>query len=169
MTAHATWFEFHMSLRMCIIYQNRLPAFLRKGCRQKCYHMEYIYVSAFPCSLHTLRSIINLLIWPALHWILTGIMLLYNSTLIKGGCTCSVPVRRMMLWILRGERGRSIWFCAEESVRIVGWELGFTGWTLGHLTEGGSIWAPAIQILNNTRAPISLSIFKNRRTNMNKL
>lgn len=67
----------------------------------------YMHLHLLWWSLHTLRSIINFLIWPALHWILAGIMLLYTCTLIKGGCTCSIPVRRMMLWILRGERGRS--------------------------------------------------------------
>jgi len=99
----------------------------------------YMYLHLLWWSLHTLRCIINFLIWPALHWILTGIMLLYNCTLIKGGCTCSIPVRRMMLWILRGERGRSIWFCTEGFVWIVGWEPWFIGWALGHLTEGSSI------------------------------
>ena len=99
----------------------------------------YMHLHLLWWSLHTLRSIINFLIWPALHWILAGIMLLYTCTLIKGGCTCSIPVRRMMLWILRGEWGRSIWFCAEGSVWIVGWEPWFRGWALGHLTEGSSI------------------------------
>ena len=120
MTAHATWFEFHMSLRMCIIYQNRLPAFLRKGCRQKCYHMEYIYVSAFPCSLHTLRSIINLLIWPALHWILTGIMLLYNCTLIKGGCTCKRACQKDDVVDLT-RRARSEYLVLCGGIRLDSW------------------------------------------------
>ena len=149
MTAHAAWFEFHMSLRMCIIWQNRL---LATWPTDQYHRQETVLVSKgiiiwntymylhFPWwSLHTLRSIINFLIWPALHWILAGIMLLYACTLIKGGCTCSIPVRRMMLWILRGERGRSIWFCTEGFVWIVGWEPWFIGWALGHLTEGSSI------------------------------
>ena len=145
MTAYGTWFESCMALYIGDILWDRLPGLTDHHNRQETVLVSKdiiiwnIYASAFPYFLHALRTTINFLIWPALHWILTGIMLLYNCTLIKGGCTCSIPVRRMMLWILRGERGRSIWFCTEGFVWIVEWELGFAGWALGHSTEGSSI------------------------------
>ena len=89
MTAYGTWFESCMARYIGDILWDRLPGLTDHHNRQETVIVSKdiiiwnIYASAFPYFLHALRTTINFLIWPALHWILTGIMLLYNSTMNK--------------------------------------------------------------------------------------
>ncbi len=56
------------------------------------------------------------------------------------------------------------WVCPDSWMRAVVHVL-----NLGHSTEGSSILSSGYTYFNENRAPMILSIFKNRVTNMNKL